>query len=401
MKLTILHIARKNLRRRLFRSLAIAASVAVVAGTLFSVTTVMESVERSLKRGTARLGADVIVVPEGYEAKARAALLAGEPSTFYMPRSVVDKVRKINGVLNASGQLFVQSAAYACCDVADMLLIGFNPKTDFTITSWLKESLNRDLAPDEVIIGRELSAYTKGSKISFFGSEFTVADYLEVTGMRFIDNSVFIPFEGVRKMVERSKTHSEAPLTVTPDQVSAILVQVRPDMDPARVAIFIEHEIEGVKTVVSEDVITSVRKQLFVLLRSILIISGILWIMALLMIGVIFSMIVNERQREIGLVRAMGATRKKVFGLVMSEASILSLLGGAAGVVVGGVLLFSFKNMIKFSLNVPFLWPEPAEFGVIILLCMTLAFLTGIGAALYPALRSSLMEPYAAIRKGE
>ncbi len=48
------------------------------------------------------LGADVMVVPVGYEAQARASLLAGEPSKFYMPGSVEGEIRKVPGVARTS-----------------------------------------------------------------------------------------------------------------------------------------------------------------------------------------------------------------------------------------------------------------------------------------------------------
>lgn len=400
MNISLFGIARRNLKRKYFRSVAIAVSVAVVAGTLFSVTTVMESVELSLKRGTARLGADLMVVPEGYEQKARAALLAGEPSTFFMDASLLDKVKQVKGVKVAAPQLFLESAAYSCCDVAQARLIGFDPENDFTITPWVKQRLDRKLGHDEILIGREVT-YDVGGKMTFYGHAFTIAGYLELTGMRFLDNSVFMPLATARTMARESGEKAQKKIASADEQISTILVQVDPKYSPEQVAIYIEHDLDGLKAVVSEEVVSSVRQQLFVLLRSILAVSAILWVMALLMIGVIFSMIVNERQREVGLLRAMGARKGSVFMLIMTEASTLSVLGGLCGIAAGGVLLYSFKNLIRASLNIPYLWPQPTQFLQIIAMCLLLAFVTGIGAALYPAFRSSRMEPYEAIRKGE
>ena len=401
-KLGLFYIAKKNLRRKFFRSFAIAASVAVVAGTLFSITTIMDSVETSLRKGTERLGADIMVVPESAEAKAKTALLAGEPSIFYMDRSVEERVRKIEGVKKAASQVFLKSAKYKCCDVSDMLLIGFDPANDFTIIPWLTEELKRPLKEDEVIMGRGLTAYAVGSKITFFGTDLKVVGMLEETGMKFIDESVFMPYRGLKRLAEESRKKKGVKETDIPvGKVSTVLVQVAPEVSPARVAIFIEHEIDGVKAIVSEQVISSVRKQLFILLRSILSISIILWIMAMLLIGVVFSMIVNERQREIGLLRAMGARKSGIFKLIMAEASILSILGGILGIAGGGAFLYIFRGFIRSALNIPYLWPSATQFSVLILICLALSFATGTVAALYPAIRSMRMEPYEAIRRGE
>jgi len=398
--LNIYRIATKNIKRKFFRSVAIIISVTVVAATLFSITTIMDSVETSLRKGTARLGADIMVVPSEAEAAAKTALLAGEPSTFYMDRSIEDQIRKVEGVKAASSQVFLKTAEYECCDVSNMLLIGFDPDTDFTLLPWLSDELRRPLLKDEVIMGRGLTAYTTGNVVRLFNHDFKIAGMLEETGMNFIDNSLFMPHDSLIAL-SRTQDASGQKAEIPVDKISTVFVQVEPEISPSRVAIFIEHDISGVRAIIAEQVISTVRKQLFILLRSILSISIILWIMALLLIGVVFSMIVNERQREIGLLRAMGAKKGGIFKLFMIEASILSLSGGIIGISLGGIFLFSFRGFIRSSLNIPYLWPSTSQFAVLILICLLLSFITGTGAALYPALRSMRMEPYDAIRKGE
>lgn len=400
-KIGLFYIAKKNLRRKIFRSLAITVSVAVVAGTLFSITTIMNSVETSLRKGTERLGADIMVVPATAEAQAKTALLAGEPSVFYMDKAIEDKIREIEGVKRASSQLYLESSKYECCDVADMLMIGFDPNNDFTIIPWLTEELKRPLSDNEAIMGRGLTAYAVGAKITFYGTDLMIAGMLEETGMKFIDNSIFMPYEGLRKIAEYSAKKGKQDVHIPLNKVSTVLVQVNTEISAARVAIFIEHQIDNVKAIVSEQVIAAVRKQLFILLKSILSISIILWIMAMLLIGVVFSMIVNERQREIGLLRAMGAKKNSVFKLIMTEASVLSLFGGMLGISAGGIFLYGFRGFIRSSLDIPYLWPSISEFSLLIIICLVLSFLTGTLAALYPAIRSMTMEPYDAIRRGE
>jgi putative ABC transport system permease protein len=123
--------------------------------------------------------------------------------------------------------------------------------------------------------------------------------------------------------------------------------------------------------------------------------------MALLLIAVVFSMIVNERQREIGLLRAMGATKGYMFRLLVTEACILTTAGGVAGVTLGAVIVYSFKNLIVKELNVPYLWPSASFTAALMAGCVVVSLITGVLAALYPASLSARMEPYSAIRKGE
>ncbi len=401
MKLKILSLAYSNMRRKLFRSIAIALAVMVVAATLFSVTTIMDSVEQSLERGTSRLGADIMVVPAKAEETARTALLAGKPSTFYMDAKIVDQVRKIKGVRSVAAQTFLKTSTYSCCDISNMLLIGFDQANDFTIKPWLTQTLGRPLKNDEVIMGRNITAYATGFRLNFFNTPFTVAGMLEETGMDFIDNSIFIPFSGLERIRANTEKDAKTKGALPAGKVSTILVQVEPQFTADRVGLFIEADINGVKAIVTDKIIASVRRQMFILLRSVLSVSVILWIMALILIGVVFSMIVNERKKEIGIFRAMGAKKSHIFHLVMAEATILSLVGGVVGIATGSSILNIFRDSINASLHVPHLWPSPGRMLFLIAFCLILAILTGVIAALIPAVRASLIEPYEAIRGGE
>ncbi len=122
---------------------------------------------------------------------------------------------------------------------------------------------------------------------------------------------------------------------------------------------------------------------------------------ALLLIGVVFSMIVNERRREIGIFRAMGARRGHVFRLIILEATVLSFIGGILGVAVGGGVLAMFRDAIYASLDIPHLWPSTGRLALLVGVCLVLSVLTGMIAALLPALRAAFLEPYEAIRGGE
>jgi len=70
-RLGLLYLAAQNLRRKPFRSFVTIAIVGLAAGTLFSATLLIGSVDRSLEVGMERLGADLLVVPEGYQESGR------------------------------------------------------------------------------------------------------------------------------------------------------------------------------------------------------------------------------------------------------------------------------------------------------------------------------------------
>ncbi len=282
----------------------------------------------------------------------------------------------------------------------DVFLVAFDPETDFTVKPWLEKNLNRKLGINEIITGRAVPVIA-GDKIPFFGTTFTVAGTMEATGMDFFDRAVFMSLDSAYKMAEDSKTKALQVLDVGRDQISTVLVQVKDDMTPDRVAIRIEHDISGVKALVSDTIISTVRKQLAGLIKAILLISIILWFIVLLIMAFAFYMIVNERRREIGLLRAMGANKGHIAAIILNEATLLSASGGAAGIILGYVLLASFKNLILHYLRLPYLFPGTGELFALTAGALLFSVLTGLFAALLPSLSVLRVEPYEAIRSSE
>lgn len=56
--------------------------------------------------------------------------------------------------------------------------------------------------------------------------------------------------------------------------------------------------------------------------------------------------------------RAIGAKKRSVFSLVTTEAVIISLIGGVAGILTGGVLLLTIKAPVIKAFKLPYLWPN-------------------------------------------
>ncbi len=98
---------------------------------------------------------------------------------------------------------------------------------------------------------------------------------------------------------------------------------------------------------------------------------------------------VNERTREIGLSKSLGATRKTIFNQFLSEAIILCVFGAIIGIIFGVLL----GNALSFLLGSGFVFPVVwVVFGLIF------STLIGISAGLFPAIKASKMNPVDALR---
>ena len=91
MRWLLLSLALQNLGRRKARSLLLIAAVALGSGVVFTGAVLMQSIDRSMAVGFTRLGADMMVVPEGALTNITAALLTVEPTDLVLDADAIDK----------------------------------------------------------------------------------------------------------------------------------------------------------------------------------------------------------------------------------------------------------------------------------------------------------------------
>jgi len=141
------------------------------------------------------------------------------------------------------------------------------------------------------------------------------------------------------------------------------------------------------------------RRQIDGLLRSMLTLLGAASALSLAIVGLVFSMAVNERRREIGVVRALGATQGEVLRTLLAEALMLALGGGASGILLAALVLYLFRDLIVVSLAMPFLFPA-LPLLVALVGGGLVAGLAGVGlAVLFPVVRASRLDPAVAMRE--
>jgi putative ABC transport system permease protein len=159
--------------------------------------------------------------------------------------------------------------------------------------------------------------------------------------------------------------------------------------------------LPDVKIVEGNGVLTSSRQALSTLLIGMAAFTALELIALLILLSLLFSAIVQERHREIGLLRAMGAKPNQVMTIVLAEAAVITGLGGLAGLGFGAAVLLVFARSLGFYFalaGVPFSWPPAAVLEAAAALAIVFSVTLGFLGAFVPAWRARRMAPYALIQ---
>jgi putative ABC transport system permease protein len=176
------------------------------------------------------------------------------------------------------------------------------------------------------------------------------------------------------------KARAGVPIPIAKDAVTSALRRVR-NLRPGTPNTF---------ALVTQDQILDVIGNLtgyfflaMVALSSVALMVGGIGVMAIMMVSV------TDRTREIGLRKAIGATRGEILWQFLVEAATLTLLGGLIGIVVGLVAGEALKYAMGVDTAVP-LWS--AALACVVSIAIGLVF------GLYPANRAARMDPVEALR---
>jgi putative ABC transport system permease protein len=151
---------------------------------------------------------------------------------------------------------------------------------------------------------------------------------LEKTGTG-LDTAIFIDERELEAILRTGKVN------LRPGSVSVIFAKVAEGYDPVRVAGAIEDSIVEADAVARRDVGQNVMRALGDISRMFFLAFVLASLLAALLTWAVFSGIANERSREVGLMRAIGARESHVMALFALEVLIIGALGSVAGIAAG------------------------------------------------------------------
>ncbi|MGB8588365.1 MAG: ABC transporter permease [Pseudolabrys sp.] len=393
-------LALQNLGRRKARSLLLMAAVAIGTGVIFTGSALMRSIDVSMALGLTRLGADLIVVPDGALTNITAALLTVEPTDLVLDADALAKA-KLDSVAQYAPQKILRVQHSGIGDHHEAVdFVGFDPARDLTIQPWLAEKINRPLQADDVILGASRDA-PLGSQVLIFGKPHIVYGRLSRTGVGIHERGVFLSLAAFDVMAKSMSGDGASSAVAAPGKVTGFLVQLAPGATTLQARFSILSSLKGVKVVSGDSSLSGIRQGLSALLNGLLALMVLLFASLALMVSVLFSAIVTERRVELGLLKAIGTQRSQMIGMMVIEAVIATGLGGVLGVIIGALIMRFYEHSLIYYLErigIPFIWLDAPHLAAFAGASILLACVIGALGVLYPAWRASRCDPYDLVR---
>ena len=387
MNLNIFSLAAKNLMRRRVRTSLTVAGVAIAIAVLFSLLAFNAGYEKQLSGELGSMGINMLAVPKGCPYEAASLIIHGGIIPKYLSYDDLKQVEAIDGVEIASPMLLHQFFK----DDKPHIVYGINIAEQKLLKPWWKVEGRyfEDSEKHVMVVGRSLAdkENLKVGQVLDFGPDkvpTTIVGILERTGTQ-DDEFHFLPLAGAQKLFGKE------------GQLTTIAVKVKDVSQIPAISKKMEQipDIQVVTMTQIQGTIMNLVGSAQTLLFSVIIIA--LFISA---VGIMNTLImsVNERTREFGMMKAVGASGGDVARLIIIETLIITLMGCAIGLVVslaGSKLVESFvRGVIPYAPSGDLIIIEPW----LIFACIGFALVIGLLCSIYPAIKSARLTPMEAMR---
>jgi putative ABC transport system permease protein len=316
--------------------------------------------------------------------------------------AVADQLRALSGVAAVSPNvtMLMDDSSGMSMGMPSMIL-GVTPGADQgldnfkTVMAQGRELTPADEGSNVVVLGSDLAlklGKVPGQTVSLRGETFTVVGVREPT-LTAPDTTAVVPLGAAQRLFFKTVPAILRANIAASEIVTSIVVYPKAGATPADVAAAIKQALPDVSVMTGADFDKAIGGSVQIL-NSILIGIGLIsLIVGGLSVINTMAMSVAERTREIGIKRAIGASRSRVLRELVIEAAVIGLAGGLIGLALGALVVTLANDAGRSSGTVLFLLtPNTAITAV--------AFSTILGAiaGFVPALHAARLDPVTALR---
>jgi putative ABC transport system permease protein len=264
-----------------------------------------------------------------------------------------------------------------------VLVAGVRFGDELRLKQWWRVNGEEPAAPDEALAGQQLAqalALHPGTSVEINGRLFRVAGVLAENGSQ-DDDILFIDLAAAQQVMEKPGKVSlvEAAALCTACPIEEMVAQIADVLPQARVTALRQAVTLRMETVRQLSSFSLAVSSVVVAIGALVVLTSMLGAVA-------------ERRQEIGLFRALGFRQRHVIQIILGEAAVVTLAGGALGWLLGMAIAVALTpRFVGVTTPVPWnLWLALGAMGG--------AVLVGLAASAYPAIQAARLDPTTALR---
>lgn len=376
----MLKLALKNLTRRKTRTVLTVLGITIAISFTVGLLSISEGFIESFNQSLEGRGEDIFVLPEE---------VAGHPMPMlesYGARFLEEDIEKIQAVDNVKAVYPIYTQTFYFADTKGSIMEGFAglngiiPAFLTDLRPFMKIEEGRFLEKDDeykIVIGSKIAKtrnLSAGDIFEIREENFEIAGVLEESG-DLNDMIVYVPIQTLQKTYDEEGKLTMAAVTVKDIDETKETAQTITDVVPGIVAKSVEEFADMMADLLS------MARAMHLSIASIALLIGVLFILSTM------TMAVNERKKEIGTMRAIGAHRSQIFKLILAESLIMSIVAGILGCVGGYVLSEVMTYVLSEIADLSFFAPL-VTLRILALGMIVSVFIGGV-AGLIPALNIS------------
>ena len=401
----LINVAFKNLNQQKARTFLTLLGIIIGIAAIVALVSVGDGMKAFVNEQFEKMGTNkIIIMPSG--GAGQMSMITGMMSSVKLKQEDLRAVRAVRGVDEAA-ELIMRLAKVEFRGESQLTFVSGFPvdKTGKIIEDMqsyeiaegneLKEGDDNKVVIGYLVANGDLFSrdVSLRNTLTINGHKFRVAGIMKKIGSKSDDASILMTLDAARKIFNE------------PEDIDMIFAQTKPGYNPSDVADVIKRQLRRIKNekegeesfqlrtteqiMEKADSVLSVINAIFIGIAAISLVVGGIGIMNTMLMSVL------ERTREIGVMKAIGATNKRILSIFLAEAAFIGMIGGAVGILMGALVSYGVSHAVAVYTGFQMKTVLSPQLLVGALL---FSMLVGVISGVYPAMRAAKMEPTTALR---
>lgn len=378
-------ISLNSLWRRKARMLFLLIGLTIAISTVIILVNVSRAMNADIAQKLDEYGANILIVPKTDELSLSYGGMTVSGISVDQKELNNQDIHKIRTIKNKENLSIVAPKLLNVAEVQSrqVMVVGVDFGAETALKKWWKIIGAEPNGEGEALIGTEVKRKLNlglNQAFQLNGQTFKVSGILEETGSQ-DDGLIFIDLKKAQLLFKK-------PAVISLIEVAALCY----DCPIEEIVAQTSDKLPGAK-------VTAIRQSILTKMEAVqhfgkfsLGISVVILLVGALIVFTTMSASVNERKKEIGVFRSIGFRQRHIMQVILLEALILSGLAGLIGYLFGFLVAKNAAPLIgveNLTVNVD---------GMMFLFALVLSVIIGMGAAFYPAIKASRLDPTIALR---